>query len=278
MKQLLTIRSLLPYIDCMDTGGAERPAISRRGALGAIGAAAGLAVLGSPLLTSSPALAVGAWGGYSNGAIPVSALAPIPGNSVLSLRGDAVQALMKLNEAFKKNFGRNLPINSAYRDLAQQEYWVKYWADAGIPGNAAPAGSSNHGWALAMDIGVAITDWTNPYYLWMKSNAGKYSWVHPSWAEPGGAHPEAWHWEYTGSYVPTKPPETEEEDDMANVITVSVPDGGTGQVWWSVNLEDNTKARIWNGTQLTFRRNIGIAEYANQPPQTLQGFKDISTT
>ena len=65
---------------------------------------------------------------------------------------------------------------------------------------------------------------------------------------------------------------------LANVITVSVPDGITGQVWWSVNLGDNTKARIYNGTQLAFRRNIGIPEYSNQPPQTLQGYRELPTT
>lgn len=65
---------------------------------------------------------------------------------------------------------------------------------------------------------------------------------------------------------------------VANVITVSVPDGSTGQVWWSVNLGDNTKARIYNGTQLAFRRNIGIPEYSNQPPQTLQGYRELPTT
>lgn len=81
----------------------------------------------------------------------------------------------------------------------------------------------------------------------------------------------------TGNAQPLDPPKDDEEDEMANVITVSVPDGSTGQVYWSVNLGDNTKARIWNGTQLTFRRNIGIPEYTNQPPQTLQGYRDITT-
>jgi len=82
----------------------------------------------------------------------------------------------------------------------------------------------------------------------------------------------------TGTAQPIDVPTNEEEDDMANVITVSVPDGSTGQVWWSVNLGDNTKARIYNGTQLTFRRNIGIPEYSNQPPQTLQGYRELPTT
>lgn len=262
----------------MVTGEPNSLGISRRNALGVMGIAAGMAVAGSPFVATSAALAAGAWGGYSNGKIPTSALAAIPWNSVLFLRSDAVSKLSALNTAFRSSFGRNLPINSAYRTYDEQVYWKNYWTSQGQPGNAAAPGTSNHGWALAMDIGVGIADWSNPIYTWMKANAAKYSWVHPAWAEPGGAHPEAWHWEYSGSFSPTTPPEPEEDDDMANVITVSVPDGGGGQVYWSVNLSDNTKARIWNGTQLTFRRNIGIAEYVNQPPQTLQGYKDISTT
>lgn len=82
----------------------------------------------------------------------------------------------------------------------------------------------------------------------------------------------------TGNTQPLDVPKDDEDDDMANVITISVPDGGTGQVYWSVNLGDNTKARIYNGVQLAFRRNIGIPEYTNQPPQTLQGYREIPTT
>lgn len=67
------------------------------------------------------------------------------------------------------------------------------------------------------------------------------------------------------------------EDDMANVITVSVPvDSAGNQAYWSMNLGDNTIAAIRNGTQLDFRRNIGIPEYTNQSPAVLEGFRVIS--
>jgi hypothetical protein len=60
-----------------------------------------------------------------------------------------------------------------------------------------------------------------------------------------------------------------------DVITVQVPDGDQGE-WWSLNLADNTKARLWAGTQLEFRRNLGIREYPNQDPEILKGMVDLS--
>lgn len=151
-----------------------------------------------------------AWGGYKNGQIPTSALRAIPWKPSDYLRRDAVEALVALNVAFVQQFGYNLPVSSAYRDYAGQVYWRNYWCSQGNCGNAAAPGTSNHGWAVAIDIGVPITGWTHPIYLWMKANAPKWGWVHPAWAEPGGSGPdEAWHWEYTGAYT-SNPSEMED--------------------------------------------------------------------
>lgn len=257
--------------------------LSRRGALIA-GAVLAVGAVGVDLF-GTPSLAIaGAWGGYKNGEIPASALAAIPWTPSRTLRTDARDAVVTLNKAFLAKFGTNLAVNEGYRNLENQKKEKDYWTGQGHPEYAATPGTSNHGWALAMDIGVGRTDWNNPVYLWMKSNAPQHGWTHPAGAEPGGSYPEAWHWEFTGSDAAqpeTKPqPETNpstgnEEDDMANVITVSVPNG-SGQSWWSLNMGDNTKARIINGTQLDFRRNIGIPEYTNQAPDVIAGFRDIS--
>jgi len=267
-----------------DVSGIDQSMIPRRsvlvaGAVLGVGAAAGLSL-------SSPQPAA-AWGGYKNGEIPASALSPIPWAPTRLLQTNAREALSSLNGSFRSAFGRDLPINDAYRDYAGQQEARNYWCSRGACGNAAVPGTSNHGWGLAIDIGVGISDWRNSIYVWMKNNAPRFSWIHPGWAEPGGAHPEAWHWEYVGSLESPPPsdpqpennPAPKEEDDMANVITVSVPDGSTGnQVYWSVNLAENTMARIWNGTQLDFRRNLGIPEYVNQAPAILQGLREITTT
>lgn len=148
--------------------------------------------------------APGAWGGFENGKIPQSALAPIPWAQLgpAYLRTDAVEALAALNVEFKAQFGYDLAINDAYRDYAGQVYQRNRWCSMGKCQNAAVPGTSNHGWALAVDIGNkshTVLSFSSPEYLWLKANAGKYGWVHPKYMEPGGTGPfEAWHWEFYG--------------------------------------------------------------------------------
>jgi len=189
--------------------------ISRRGLLTTAGLAIATGTLGANAVLATPATAAplllrsGAWGGHANGRIPLSSLSTVPWNTARRLRSDAVQALGELNKAFRAAFGRDLPLNDAYRDYAGQVEARNYWCSQGNCGFAAVPGTSNHGWALAIDIGVPRTAWTNPIYVWMKGHAAAYGWTHPAWAEPTGAHPEAWHWEYTGSNTP---PSTQPED------------------------------------------------------------------
>lgn len=143
--------------------------------------------------------APGPWGGFSNGGFPVSILAPIPWSDLgpLYLRGDAATALIAMNNAFAAQFGYNLPINDAYRTFAQQvEAKLVYGSEAATPGQ------STHGWALTVDIGDRSHNrirYDSATYAWLKANAGRFGYVHPDWAEPGGVGPdEAWHWEFYG--------------------------------------------------------------------------------
>lgn len=139
----------------------------------------------------------GAWGGFDNGRIPENLLAPIPWESKYSLRGDATSSLIALNNAFRAQFGYNLPINDGYRDYEGQVRAKEIYGN-----EAAAPGTSNHGWALAIDVGDRNhyrLGFSHPIYLWLKANAPLYGWVHPDWAEPGGRGPdEAWHWEFWG--------------------------------------------------------------------------------
>lgn len=140
----------------------------------------------------------GPWGGYENGQIPVDQLTTIPWATEYRLRADAVDALSAMNAAFKQQFGYDIPINDGYRDLEGQ-----YEARRIYGSGAADPGTSNHGWALAIDIGdqnhITI-GYDSAIYAWLKANAGTYGWMHPDWAEEGGRGPhEAWHWEYQGT-------------------------------------------------------------------------------
>lgn len=65
-------------------------------------------------------------------------------------------------------------------------------------------------------------------------------------------------------------------EEADKTVTYSVPDGAGGQVYWAVDFDNNTKARLWNGEQLDIRRALGFRELLNQPPQSLDGFTDIT--
>lgn len=105
------------------------------------------------------------------------------------LRADAAVLFAVLNQAFVARFGADLCLSSGYRTLAQQRA-VK--AEEG--GLAAPAGKSNHGWGLAVDLCKSET--TGVKWAWLNANAPAFGWDNPSWARPGGSGPyERWHWE-----------------------------------------------------------------------------------
>ncbi|MFB7800424.1 M15 family metallopeptidase [Isoptericola sp. NPDC056134] len=154
-----------------------------------VDAAAGTGKAGGAIAKNGPA----PWGGYSNGRIPEPALAPIPWAPGEAARSDAVQALTGLNALFRQQFGRDLSITDSYRSYEQQ---VATKAAKGYL--AATPGYSNHGWALALDLGGGINDFGTAEYEWMKAHAPAFGWVHPQWAEPGGRKPEPWHWEFVG--------------------------------------------------------------------------------
>ena len=64
------------------------------------------------------------------------------------------------------------------------------------PGLAAVPGTSNHGWALAVDLCGGIHIAGSAQWTWMTANAGRFGFVQPDWAGPAGEKPEPWHWEY----------------------------------------------------------------------------------
>ena len=69
----------------------------------------------------------------------------------------------------------------------------------GVPpqaGLAAFPGTSNHGWALAVDLCGGINVAGRAQWGWMTANAGRFGFVKPDWARPGAEKPEPWHWEF----------------------------------------------------------------------------------
>jgi cell wall-associated NlpC family hydrolase len=150
--------------------------------------AAGMGACGAPLppaVVASPA-----WGGYANGRIPASALCPLGVGSHV-LRCDAAASYRALSDAFAAAFATPLCITDSYRSFAAQV--AAYRAK---PRLAAWPGTSNHGWALAVDLCGGINIAGSPQWTWMQANAGRFGFVNPPWAQPGAEKPEPWHWEY----------------------------------------------------------------------------------
>ncbi len=67
-----------------------------------------------------------------------------------------------------------------------------------VPSGAVTAvpGTSNHGWALAVDLCDGINVFGTPQWTWMVQHAGRFGFVQPAWAGRHGDKPEPWHWEY----------------------------------------------------------------------------------
>ncbi|MBN9608876.1 MAG: M15 family metallopeptidase [Actinobacteria bacterium] len=150
--------------------------------------------MGSTGVAAGGGVMAGAWGGFSNGQIPATALCPLTAAGQL-LRCDAAAAWNGMSTAYRASSGSPLCITDSYRTLAAQ---IALHAEK--PTLAAAPGTSNHGWALAVDLcepGRGGMGFTTATYLWLKANAGGFGFTHPAWAEPGRGQEEPWHWEYT---------------------------------------------------------------------------------
>ena len=130
---------------------------------------------------------------YPNGQVPAAGLCPLLGDPAQSLRPAAAAAFNAMSLAYQRDTGEPLCITDSYRSYAEQ---IAVKATRGKW--AAVPGTSEHGKGLAVDLCGGVQSFGSPAHLWMKQNAPLYGWFHPNWAEPTGALPEPWHWEYAG--------------------------------------------------------------------------------
>jgi hypothetical protein len=103
-----------------------------------------------------------------------------------------------------------IAISYSYRTYAKQlEKWDNYQAGGNV---AAPPGTSNHGWGLAVDLNISRrsdSDWRPMPGL----SEDRYNWLkaHPQYGfRNNDAQSEPWHWDYEGGGFDLK-----EEDDMS---------------------------------------------------------------
>ncbi len=138
----------------------------------------------------TPGVSSPQWGGWDNGEIPTEALCQL-GVYRHALRCDAAAGYTAMGAAFRAEFGTALCLTDSYRSLGSQvsAFYRK-------PALAAVPGTSNHGWALAVDLCGGIHVGGSAQWRWMTANAGRFGFVQPDWARPRGEKPEPWHWEY----------------------------------------------------------------------------------
>lgn len=111
------------------------------------------------------------------------------------LRCDAAKAWAQLDKAFTAEFGKPLRVEYGYRPYD----WQLQALDEFGSGQVAEPGTSNHGWAMAVD--VPVDDgfrFGQPEFDWLAANGPKAGWHHPDWARAGGGREEPWHFEYAG--------------------------------------------------------------------------------
>jgi len=130
--------------------------------------------------------------GGANGFLEAGSLCPLGGAPGHALRADAAAAFNRMTAVALAERGSRLCLTDSYRSYAGQVSVFRR-----KPQLAAVPGTSRHGLGVAVDIGCGGERFGSSTYRWLKANAGRFGWVHPAWAEPGGSMPEPWHWEYT---------------------------------------------------------------------------------
>jgi zinc D-Ala-D-Ala carboxypeptidase len=107
------------------------------------------------------------------------------------IRADAAVSLALLNEQYRAQFGTDICMTDGYRS-----YGAQAALRARKPGLAARAGTSEHGYGLAVDMCGGVES-AGAAYWWLMENAGEFGFENPAWAQRGGGGPyEPWHWEY----------------------------------------------------------------------------------
>lgn len=129
---------------------------------------------------------------HQNGSIATSEMCELP-QSGETLHPDAAEAWWRLNRSYRQEFGSDVCLTDSYRSLGEQETLY-----AAKPGLAAAPGTSNHGMAVAVDVCGGVETGYGAAHEWFDTQAGRFGWQNPSWAQPGGSRPEPWHWEYVG--------------------------------------------------------------------------------
>lgn len=119
----------------------------------------------------------------------------VPFMPTMRLHCRTIADTVALNEAYKQEFGTNLPIDtwphSTYRTYADQ---LAVWEEIGPPIAARP-GTSPHGWGQAIDFYEKF-GYGTAQNAWLDQNGPRYGWERLSWHDQNGSYGEWWHFDY----------------------------------------------------------------------------------
>lgn len=142
----------------------------------------------SPVTVNGRSLGVAA-----NGVFTDTNTDPIPGGKLwteAAASWNAARHAAILDGIPASEFAPVGPNASARSRAAQDLFWRLYITGQGNP--AAKPYTSNHGWAIAVDVKTRRTA------AWLLKHGHKYGWSHDEGARVG----EWWHFRYVGGYKP----------------------------------------------------------------------------
>lgn len=151
-------------------------------------------------------MVAGAWGGYQNGEIPLSALIPV-GNGQF-LRVDVARSLEALLSAYMAETGAGRPVVvSGYRSRAAQQWELDHPRGQAI----AAVGESTHGWAITVDLDGTGRNPLTRFSRWLDLHAMRFGFRRTVWSES---------WHYQGAFVAIAPA----AEDVKPILNIEVKD------------------------------------------------------
>ena len=126
----------------------------------------------------------------NNGQIPEASLCDVPGTGH-HLTKDAARAWVALSTRYVARFDES-PASPTPTGACPPAVTASRQTRA-----RAQPGTSNHGWAEALDLCGGAESYSSEEYTWLSDNGPRWGWQNPEWAKQYGSKPEPWHWEYT---------------------------------------------------------------------------------
>lgn len=120
---------------------------------------------------------------YTNGNVPAGARTALADFSGQSLWGPAARSFDAMVAAAKAD-GISLKVTDSYRAYETQVRLAEQKGLYSQGGLAAEPGTSKHGWAVAVDLGL-----DSAALAWMRQNGARFGFVEDTPREP-------WHWGY----------------------------------------------------------------------------------